>query len=158
MNLIIPEPGDVDFILKSENDPDNYQYIGHWNRETHLNALNDPNFRYFIFVKNKKRIGYCILIGLENPENSINLKRLVINEKGRGYGKEALRVLLAYVFEERGIKRFWLDVRTFNKRAEALYRKMDFIYEGTLRQASKLVNCYFDLHIFSMLDDEYKTD
>jgi len=68
---------------------------------------------------------------------------------------------MTYVFEERKIKRFWLDVRTFNKRAEALYKKMGFIFEGTLRQASKLDDGYFDLHIFSMLDDDYnkyKTD
>lgn len=51
---------------------------------------------------------------------------------GRGYGTEALRLLLEYAFENLNLRRIYLRVFQFNRRAIASYRKVGFKKEGAL--------------------------
>ncbi|SHE32370.1 hypothetical protein SAMN05444392_1015 [Seinonella peptonophila] len=44
-------------------------------------------------VSSGKRFGYIIMTDLKNIHGSHYLKRIVIHEKRRGFGKEALRLL-----------------------------------------------------------------
>ncbi len=55
------------------------------------------------------------------------------DERSKGYGKSAIRQLLAYAFEEIGLKRVHLGVLTDNPRAEQSYKSIGFSVEGTLR-------------------------
>jgi RimJ/RimL family protein N-acetyltransferase len=52
---------------------------------------------------------------------------------GRGFGREATELILAYAFNTLNLRRIWLQVAGFNIRAIDLYEKMGFILEGTLK-------------------------
>jgi RimJ/RimL family protein N-acetyltransferase len=56
--------------------------------------------------------------------------------------------------------RFWLDVRSLNTRALALYKSEGFVEEGTLRESVRISNDtadgYDSLVVMSMLDREYQ--
>ncbi len=54
-------------------------------------------------------------------------------ERSKGYGKSAIRQLLAYAFNDMGLKKVHLGVLTDNTAAEHSYRKIGFSVEGTLR-------------------------
>ncbi len=54
---------------------------------------------------------------------------------GRGYGTDALRVLLRYAFDELNLYRISLSVLEGNERALRSYEKCGFRYEGRERQA-----------------------
>lgn len=53
---------------------------------------------------------------------------------GRGFGPEAIRVLLDHAFGELGLNRVGLRVFASNERARAAYQKVGFVEEGVQRQ------------------------
>jgi hypothetical protein len=44
-------------------------------------------------------VGYLILTGLTDPNHVVCMKRIANQIKGRGYGKEAIRLIIEWVFE-----------------------------------------------------------
>jgi RimJ/RimL family protein N-acetyltransferase len=54
--------------------------------------------------------------------------------QGRGYGTDAMRVLVRYGFLELGLHRIELAVFAFNERALAAYTTAGFVLEGRRRQ------------------------
>ena len=54
---------------------------------------------------------------------------------GKGYGTDALRVLLRYAFDELNLHRISLSMLEGNERAMRSYEKCGFRYEGRERQA-----------------------
>lgn len=61
--------------------------------------------------------------------------RIRIGERqhwGRGYGTEAVRLLLSHAFSSLNLKRVYLRVFSFNERAIRCYRKAGFRREGML--------------------------
>ena len=79
--------------------------------------------------------GFVILQGCRNPHGSVELKRIVLQPKGQGYGRTCVRLLAQMAFRDLGAHRFWLDVKSANTRALALYRSEGFVEEGRLRES-----------------------
>ncbi len=52
---------------------------------------------------------------------------------GKGYGTDAMRVVLRYAFTELNLERVSLDVFAYNPRAIRSYEKLGFKYEGRVR-------------------------
>ena len=147
---------DISFAIQSENHPDNRRFVGQWTYDQYHDALTDENYQCFLFVDDEQPVGHCILHDLQNPDNSILLKRIVVQAKGQGYGRAALAQLKDYAFTVLKANRLWLDVRAFNDRAETLYKSVGFRHEGTLLKASKLDGAYYDLKLYGMLREEYE--
>ena len=59
-------------------------------------------------------------------------------------------------FRDLGAHRFWLDVKSLNHRALALYRSEGFVEEGRLRDSVKTSDGYDSLVVMSMLAAEYQ--
>jgi RimJ/RimL family protein N-acetyltransferase len=58
-------------------------------------------------------------------------------------------------FRDLGAHRFWLDVKSLNERALALYRSEGFVEEGRLRESVRTDNGFDSLVVMSMLEPEY---
>ena len=99
--------------------------------------------------------GFVILQGCRNPHGSVELKRLVLQPKGLGYGRICVRLLAQMAFRDLGAHRFWLDVKSANARALALYRSEGFVEEGRLRESVRSVGGFDSLIVMSMLEPEY---
>lgn len=54
---------------------------------------------------------------------------------GKGYGTDAMRVMLRYAFEEMNLHRISLRVFAFNQRAIRSYEKCGFLHEGKNRNS-----------------------
>jgi RimJ/RimL family protein N-acetyltransferase len=74
---------------------------------------------------------------------------------GQGYGTEATEVLLRAGFYELNLHRIALDVIADNARARRSYEKIGFVLEGTKRQDCFREGRFRDVHLMSMLRDEY---
>lgn len=149
---------DLDFVMDTEHTEENKRYIIPWDSEMHQKSLVNPDILHFIIENsdNGRYLGYGIIAGLENPHKSIELQRIVIVEKGRGYGRQSLRVLKKWVFETLKAHRLWLDVKEFNYRAQHLYESEGFLIEGKLRECLKSGDGHFEsLVVMSMLHGEY---
>ncbi|HLA45703.1 MAG TPA: GNAT family protein [Aggregatilineales bacterium] len=76
--------------------------------------------------------------------------------RGKGYGTDAMRVLLRYVFMELNLNRAELRVTSYNEAAIASYQKIGFKHEVTMREAIYRDLQYFDIYIMGMLYDEWR--
>jgi diamine N-acetyltransferase len=147
-------PEDLAFVLAAERAPDNAPFVLQWPREQHLAAMADPSFAHWIIEDGGRPAGYLILMDLFSPHQNLQLRRLVVLDKGRGIGRAALRLVKAAAFERFGAHRLWLDVMEHNERAQALYASEGFVREGTLRECLRVGDRYVSLHILSILDRE----
>ncbi len=75
---------------------------------------------------------------------------------GRGYGTEAIRLVLGHAFETVGLHRVELEVYAFNPRARHVYEKVGFVLEGTKRQALFWDGEWIDAHVMGILADEWR--
>ena len=151
------QESDLDFVVNSEQEPDNAKYVGQWTKDKHIDALSHKDILHLIIedVTTNKVIGYVIMSGLENPNHSIEFRRVVICKKGTGLGRETLRVIKKIAFEQLNAHRLWLDVRYDNNRAQNLYKSEGFTEEGVLRECIFYNGNYESLIIMSVLENEY---
>ncbi|MCQ2551071.1 MAG: GNAT family N-acetyltransferase [Clostridia bacterium] len=103
-------------------------------------------------------IGRVVISGINSHYDSLDITRIYIadpDNRNKGYGEEALRMVLEYAFIQLHMERVTLDHFTGNKPAANLYEKIGFKYEGVMRNAGKKNGKYVDLHLMSMLRSEY---
>jgi len=84
---------------------------------------------------------------------------IVIGDKsvwGKGYGTDAMRVLMRLAFDKMNLHRLWLHVHDYNPRAIASYEKCGFKREGILRQEHFAQGKYHDTIVMGILEDEYR--
>ncbi|MGF1521434.1 MAG: GNAT family N-acetyltransferase [Leptolyngbyaceae cyanobacterium] len=148
---------DLDFVLSLERNPDNVPFIGQWSRDRHSQSCRSQNECHWLIIERKteERVGYVILLDVQNPDRSLHIKRVVIAQKGRGFGKAALQQVLQEAFGELQAHRVWLDVMEDNPRAYSLYRRLGFVTEGKLRECMKKPRGFISLWLMSMLRVEF---
>ncbi|MDG0852700.1 GNAT family N-acetyltransferase [Roseateles puraquae] len=153
---------DLDWVVSVERDGANLPFITPWERTQHEGAIRFPDSRHFILESGDalERVGFVILQGCRNPNGSVELKRLVLQAKGRGLGRAAVRQLKALAFTQLKAHRFWLDVKALNTRAQRLYQSEGFVEEGRLRESVRVTvdgaDGYDSLIVMSLLDREYQ--
>lgn len=158
LELCPTQATDLEFVRDAEQNPANAPFILQWTRSQHTAALNHPDIAHQVIVRVSDRapIGYTIIGGRENPHRSLELKRLVIVEKGQGYGKRALCLIQKQAFEQYGAHRLWLDVKDFNTRAYHLYQNVGFVEEGRLRDCNQTEQGFETWILMSILEAEYQ--
>jgi diamine N-acetyltransferase len=146
---------DIDFVIKAETDSENAQYVGQWSFDGHVKSLENTDLLHLIIqTADGKKVGYIIIAAIENKNKSIEFRRIVVIEKGKGYGKEALRLVKKMAFEKLGAHRLWLDVREKNIRAQYVYKSQGFKEEGKLRESIIYNGKYESLIVMSILETE----
>ena len=75
---------------------------------------------------------------------------------GRGYGTDAMRVLMRLAFDNLNLHRLWLRVYDFNVRAIALYERCGFKREGILREHRQFRGRFHDTIVMGILESEYR--
>ena len=153
---------DLDFVVTVETDARNRPFITPWERTQHEGAVRFPDFRHFVVEAGPdyEAAGFIILQGCRNPHKSVELKRIVLQPKGQGYGRACVRLLKRMAFRDLKAHRFWLDVKSLNTRALALYADEGLVEEGRLRESVRVstdgADGYDSLIVMSMLDREYQ--
>ena len=74
---------------------------------------------------------------------------------GRGYGTDAMRVIVSYGFREMGLHRIQLGVAPFNPAGIRAYEKAGFVEEGRLRESVLHDGRWYDEVLMSILDHEW---
>jgi len=76
---------------------------------------------------------------------------------GKGYGTDAMQILLRYGFMELNLRRITLNVFEYNPRAIRVYEKVGFRHEGRVRQAMKRGGQRWDVLYMGILRAEWLT-
>jgi diamine N-acetyltransferase len=145
---------DLPFILEHEHKFRDLGFVGGDDARTHERQLADPDCLYLLIEAESSPAGYAILRGLASVNGSVELKRIVVAEPGKGVGRRALAAVIDKVFREFRTHRFWLDVFEDNSRARHVYRSLGFVEEGVLRECIKRGETYRSLVVMSMLETE----
>jgi len=115
--------------------------------------------QFTICMKNSgEPIGRIYISSINYHYDSLDISRIYIaeqNNRGKGFGEEALLLALKWAFEDMNMERVTLDHFTGNDIAGNLYEKVGFRREGVMRHGGKKNGKYVDLHLMSMLRDEY---
>lgn len=151
-------PEDLELVLAIERHEENRRYVYNWPKERHLEAIESEDEKHFMVEEQEKGqvVGYIILSSITSPHHVIEFDRITLSEKGKGYGRQCLRLIKKLCFQAYGCHRLWLDVFDDNPKARKLYESEGFIFEGTLRECKKYAEGYRSMHILSMLSYEYE--
>ncbi len=74
---------------------------------------------------------------------------------GKGYGTDAMRVILRYAFQELNLRRVALDTFEYNPRAIRSYEKAGFVQEGAVREYLYREGKRWDLIFMGILREEW---
>jgi ribosomal-protein-alanine N-acetyltransferase len=128
-------------------------------REYVVRSLDKDKLQYTIVHREEEKpIGRIYLSKIDKIADSLDITRIYIGEKdymGRGFGEEAMRLLLEYCYIQLHTERVTLDHLVEDKGIGDFYKKLGFQYEGIMRNAGKKNGRYVDLHLMSMLRSEY---
>lgn len=102
-------------------------------------------------------IGKAIISRIEwsNGNGWIELGIGSADDRRKGYGAQALQLLLRFAFVELNLYRVTARVQEYNEAAIALLKKFGFTEEVRRRQALERDNRRWDLLVFGLLKDEW---
>lgn len=103
-------------------------------------------------------VGIISLMNISEANSSADLSIIIgpSEDRGRGFGTDAMREILGYGFEERGLHRVGLSVFEFNRPAIETYSRLGFREEGRLRGALQRDGEHHDAILMSVLEPEWR--
>jgi RimJ/RimL family protein N-acetyltransferase len=160
VNLRILEKEDLPFYLKWVNDP---SFFGEYNpleQETKLEAEKEYDTapperkRFFVEKKDGTKIG---VIGVWTAGALWEIGfALIPDERGKGYGTEAVTIMVDYLFLSRNLVRIQATTDLRNTASQSLLEKTGFKREGTLRKSYFMRGAWTDCYLYSILREEWK--
>lgn len=149
---------DSEFQRLLDNEPARLNPVGRI-RET-LDEIYDKE--KFVFnirtLKENRLIGFVGLFGFQWAHGDAWLG-IGIGERdcqGKGYGTDAMKVILGYAFAELNLHRVTLGVFEYNTRAIRSYEKAGFCVEGRMRKELARDGRLWDELIMGVLRDDWQ--
>ena len=126
------------------------EMISNWDKDDKcLLAVEDFNGTY---------LGELSVWYTKRPEMYFILGIYIVEEfQGRGFGKDALMLLLDYYFNEKAYRKAEAHVYSFNNASRAFHEKFGFTLEGTLRARIFSRGKHNDIHVYGLLAEEFNS-
>jgi RimJ/RimL family protein N-acetyltransferase len=108
-------------------------------------------------AKHDTLVGSCQLHSINRVHRTAELQ-IRIGEtaaRGKGYGKEAVQLLLDFAFSDLNLHRVFVHVFADNTPAIRLYESTGFKREGELREAAFIDGNYVDVLVMGVLESEH---
>ncbi|PBC63685.1 GNAT family N-acetyltransferase [Streptomyces sp. Tue6028] len=101
-------------------------------------------------------VGEVVLNEWDPVQRSCSFRTLIgPRGRDRGFGTEAVRLIVGHGFEQLGLHRISLGVYGNNHRARRVYEKVGFVVEGVLREAALRDGEWVDEVLMAILDHEW---
>lgn len=159
---------DLRFVHEIQNDPEAQYYDGGPDGNVTLDevvrrfeAPPEPGrIELIIWSANDPvRIGRLVCRRLRESPLTYQIGiRIARDVRDRGYGQEAIRLVLTHLFGRLGAHRVELTVRDYNERGIACYKKCGFHEEGRRREAGIVEGRFYDDLIMSVLAREFHSE
>ena len=152
--------GDIDFWAEYNNPP-----FGHMSKSEWMKWFDTPRTclenliewsKFIIQKKDGTRIGLTWHF-TNQPSGHIEIACfLVPNERGKGYGTEAVQLMVDNLFIYRNIVCIQAKANVENKAAQRVLEKAGFKAEGTIRKLSFVRGEWKDKTLYDILLEEWK--
>ena len=118
-----------------------------------------PSFYFFTIrtLEDDQLVGFIGLDGNPLPHGEVFVG-IGIGERdawNRGYGTDAMKVILRYAFQEQNLRRVSLNTFEYNPRAIRSYEKVGFVHEGRARGNLCREGRRWDLLFMGILQEEW---
>jgi len=160
--------GDLKYLQKWANDPE----VAYWARaETNISNVTIGEFRRWYYRRSSSSVKRFIIETKESKKpigsisyrdydsiNKVIVLGIHIGEKnywGKGFGTDAIKTFVKYLFDTLDINRIELDTFDENIRAIKAYQKCGFKIEGVLREARLIEGKFHDVIIMGMTRKDY---
>lgn len=127
--------------------------------EKEMDLSSGRQYWFSICLLEGKRLLGETTLWLENPaarDAFVGIGIYAREDWGKGYGTEAMRLMLRYAFIELNLRRVTLTVFEYNPRAIHSYEKAGFHHEGRLRGALLKDGKRWDMLYMGILFDDWK--
>ena len=149
---------DLGFVIAGGGDPLEPVPLERLQRDFEKEIADPPKDKIeFAIEIDGAYVGRCGLYNIDRTARHAELG-IGIGEReywGRGYGREAVRLLVDYAFRYRNLRRVWLWCQADNERAVAAYRACGFVEEGRLREHVWSDGRYTDAVYLGVLREEW---
>jgi len=119
----------------------------------------NESVRIFAIRENSENdlIGSCQLhsIDLLNSGAELQIRIGRDSDRGKGYGSEAVDLLLRHAFLDLGLHRVYLEVYESNQAAIRSYEKVGFRTEGVMQDANFVDGKYRNIVLMAILQNEW---
>ncbi|MEO6014561.1 MAG: GNAT family protein [Devosia sp.] len=111
----------------------------------------------FAIEADGKFIGQCALFNINRVARTSEIGITIGDQAywGRGYGRDAIALLVDYAFTHHNLRKVWLHVNGANERAQRAYAACGFVEEGRQRAQVWSNGRYDDLVVMGLLRDEW---
>ncbi len=159
---------DVEKFTEWLNDFETTDYLGRSGILTTLEGerkyLEDdstPEAKFVIVtLADEKMIGTVSLESINHLNRCATLGIFIGDKdyRSKGYGTEAIKLILEYGFKYLNLKNIKLDLMEFNERALKCYKKCGFKEYGRRRKCRFVDGKYYDLIEMDILKEEFNED
>lgn len=160
INLRIMEKEDLSFYVKWLNDP---TFFGEYNPleqttklevEKDFDAANPDRKRFFVEKKDGTKIGS---VGVYPIGDLWEIGfSLISGERRKGYGIEAVTMMVDYLFLSKDLVRIQATTDLRNTASQSLLEKVGFKREGVVRMSMFIHGEWRDMILYSILRNEWK--
>lgn len=168
MRLIVLERRHLDDIVKRWNNPEMRIYLGAYipnsreQEEKWMDSVQERmnRRREFHFaiekVSDREFLGTIGLHDIDWLSRSTHLGITIHEPKNwsKGYGTEAIELIVDYAWKHLNLRRIELMVHDFNERAKRVYEKVGFKLYGTARGKYFIDGKYVDTHYMELMNSE----
>lgn len=140
--------------------PQSAENLKEWLEEMRKKSNRYKGFNLAIETKDGKFIGTCGAFHMDR-KNRVAQVGIGIGNKdylGKGYGTEAMKLLVEFLFDEYNVNKVKLGVFAFNERAIKSYEKCGFKNEAVLREILYRFGKYHDMINMAILREDYYKD
>jgi RimJ/RimL family protein N-acetyltransferase len=124
----------------------------------HFTKHTESRYGFAITTREEQRyIGWCGYMDRNSVHNTVEVAIAITDREywGKGYGTDALRVLICFLFHELNVRKIMLTVHGYNERAIRCYKRIGFQEEGCLRKHRYYGGEYCDDIIMGLFREEY---
>jgi RimJ/RimL family protein N-acetyltransferase len=102
-------------------------------------------------------VGEVVILEIDQRNRSAHIRIALfrVEDLNKGYGSEAMRLMVDYGFRTLNLHRLGLDVFTFNARAIHVYEKIGFKQEGLQRDTLFDGERFHSTVVMGILEDEW---
>ncbi|UCG04019.1 MAG: GNAT family N-acetyltransferase [Candidatus Heimdallarchaeota archaeon] len=129
-----------------------------WIKNTWERRRKGEAFIFGIFLHEKDQYIGNVELRIDNKiaqRGGLGISIFNPNYWNKGYGTEAVKLLLNFSFSSLNLRSIELEVFAFNERAQACYRKVGFTEIGRKRQAHFLKGKFHDIVLMDILATEF---
>ena len=158
INLELVEKTDLPLIRQWTND---VEFVGEFEPfdQTSLEDLEKQHEGkgegqwYFIEKKDGTKVGY---VGHFKSKDCVGIGYMLVKEeRGKGFGSEAVQMIVDYLFLHKNIVRIQAETHPDNKASQRVLEKAGFTLEGRIRKSFFSRGVYRDTAMYSILREEW---